>query len=66
MKNNSLAEIAAYLKGQQQLTLICHARPDGDTLGCAFGLKNLLMHHNIFEDGREIKMQIDGEKQIRK
>lgn len=42
MKNNSLAEIAAYLKGQQQLTLICHARPDGDTLGCAFGLKNLL------------------------
>ncbi len=42
MKNNSLAEIAAYLKGQQQLTLICHVRPDGDTLGCAFGLKNLL------------------------
>ncbi|MBQ3084765.1 MAG: bifunctional oligoribonuclease/PAP phosphatase NrnA [Clostridia bacterium] len=42
MKNNSLAEIAAYLKGQQQLTLICHVRPDGDTLGCAFGLKDLL------------------------
>ena len=30
------------------------------------GLKNLLMHHNIFEDGREIKMQIDGEELIRK
>ncbi len=42
MKNNSLAEIAAYLKGQQKLTLICHVRPDGDTLGCAFGLKDLL------------------------
>ncbi len=41
-KNNSLIEIAAFLKGQQQLTLLCHVRPDGDTLGCAFGLKALL------------------------
>lgn len=42
MKNNSLAEIAAFLAAQQKLTLICHHRPDGDTLGCAFGLKDLL------------------------
>ena len=42
MKNNSLSEIAAFLKGQQQLTLLCHVRPDGDTLGSAFGLAHLL------------------------
>ena len=42
MKNKSLAEIAAWLLDQRQLTLICHHRPDGDTLGCAFGLKDLL------------------------
>lgn len=42
MKNNSLAEIAAFLKEQQKLTLVCHHRPDGDTLGSAFGLKDLL------------------------
>ena len=41
-KNNSLSEIAAFLKGQQQLTLLCHVRPDGDTLGSAFGLAHLL------------------------
>ncbi len=42
MKNNSLSEIAAFLLAQDRLTLICHHRPDGDTLGCAFGLKDLL------------------------
>ena len=41
-RNNSLYEIAEYLKGQRQLTLLCHVRPDGDTLGCAFGLKAIL------------------------
>lgn len=41
-KNNSLREIAEFLKGQSVLTLICHVRPDGDTLGCAFGLKDCL------------------------
>lgn len=41
-KNNTLIEIAEFLKGQQQLTLLCHVRPDGDTLGCAFGLKAIL------------------------
>ncbi len=41
-RNNSLVEIAEFLKGQQTLTLLCHARPDGDTLGCAFGLKAVL------------------------
>lgn len=41
-KNNTLEEIAAFLKKEPELTLLCHARPDGDTLGCAFGLKDLL------------------------
>ncbi len=41
-RSNSLIEIATFLKGQQQLTLLCHVRPDGDTLGCAFGLKAVL------------------------
>lgn len=41
-RSNSLIEIAEFLKGQQQLTLLCHVRPDGDTLGCAFGLKAVL------------------------
>lgn len=41
-RSNSLVEIAEFLKGQQKLTLLCHARPDGDTLGCAFGLKAVL------------------------
>lgn len=41
-RNNTLVEIAEFLKGQQQLTLLCHVRPDGDTLGCAFGLKAVL------------------------
>ncbi|MBR2013415.1 MAG: bifunctional oligoribonuclease/PAP phosphatase NrnA [Clostridia bacterium] len=42
MNNNSLAEIAAFLAAQEKLTLVCHHRPDGDTLGSAFGLKDLL------------------------
>ena len=42
MKNNSLAEIAAFLAAQERLTLVCHHRPDGDTLGSAFGLRDLL------------------------
>lgn len=41
-RNNTLSEIAEYLKGQQLLTLLCHVRPDGDTLGSAFGLAALL------------------------
>lgn len=41
-RNNTLSEISAYLKSQQQLTLLCHVRPDGDTLGSAFGLAALL------------------------
>jgi len=41
-RNDSLLQIAEYLKGQQTLTLLCHIRPDGDTLGCAFGLKACL------------------------
>ncbi len=42
MKNNALWEVAEFLKAQTTLTLFCHQRPDGDTLGSAFGLKNCL------------------------
>lgn len=42
MKNNTLQEVAAFLKEQTTLTLFCHQRPDGDTLGSAFGLKHCL------------------------
>ncbi len=50
-RNNTLIEIAEFLKGQQKLTLLCHARPDGDTLGCAFGLKAVLE-----ELGKKVKV----------
>lgn len=41
-QNNALPDIAAFLKSQDTLTLFCHVRPDGDTLGSAFGLMDLL------------------------
>lgn len=50
-RNNTLSEIAEYLKGRQQLTLLCHVRPDGDTLGSAFGLAALLE-----ELGKEVQV----------
>ncbi len=75
-KNNSLNEIAAFLLEQERLTLLCHHRPDGDTLGCAFGLKELLEQkgkdvavlcadpvsprYRFLSDGRE---QLEGEAQ---
>ncbi len=42
MKNDSLQAVAAFLNAQSTLTLFCHQRPDGDTLGSAFGLKHCL------------------------
>lgn len=50
-RNDPLVKIAEFLKGQQQLTLLCHVRPDGDTLGCAFGLKAILE-----ELGKEVQV----------
>lgn len=35
----SLSELAAKLKGETKVALICHIRPDGDTLGSALALK---------------------------
>lgn len=43
MTNNvTLEEIAAKLKEKNSILLISHVRPDGDTLACAFALKNVL------------------------
>ncbi|MBQ4115815.1 MAG: bifunctional oligoribonuclease/PAP phosphatase NrnA [Clostridia bacterium] len=43
MTNNiTLAEIAEKLKQRDRILLICHVRPDGDTLACAFALKSVL------------------------
>ncbi|MGN1104222.1 MAG: bifunctional oligoribonuclease/PAP phosphatase NrnA [Candidatus Coproplasma sp.] len=38
MKNNSLSEIAAIIKGANTIVIACHVRPDGDALGSGFGL----------------------------
>lgn len=40
----TLAEIAAFLKEGDNYVLLCHRRPDGDTLGSALGLRNALRH----------------------
>ncbi len=41
-KNNTLQEVADFLQAQQEVTLLAHVRPDGDTLGSAIGLKRCL------------------------
>lgn len=38
MKNNTLSEIAAIIKGANTIAVACHVRPDGDALGSGFGL----------------------------
>lgn len=40
--NVTLKEIAEKLKQSHNILLICHVRPDGDTLACAFALKEVL------------------------
>ncbi len=43
MTNNiTLPEIAEIIKQKNKILLICHVRPDGDTLACAFALKSVL------------------------
>lgn len=44
-KNNiTLEEIAELLRTKDSFVLICHKRPDGDTLGSALGLKRALSY----------------------
>lgn len=38
MKNNTLSEIAAIIKGANTIAVACHVRPDGDALGSGFGI----------------------------
>ena len=43
MTNNiTLPAIAEILRQRNKILLICHVRPDGDTLACAFALKSVL------------------------
>ena len=34
----TIKEAAEFLKAQDNILILSHANPDGDTLGCAFGL----------------------------
>lgn len=42
MNNITLKEAAKMFVGKRNIRLLCHIRPDGDTLGSAFGLKYIL------------------------
>ncbi len=42
MNNVTLKEAARLFVGKRNIRLLCHIRPDGDTLGSAFGLKYVL------------------------
>ena len=42
--NITLEEIAAFLREGDNFQLLCHKRPDGDTLGSALGLMLALQH----------------------
>ena len=42
MNNITLKEAAKLFVGKRNVRLLCHIRPDGDTLGSAFGLKYAL------------------------
>lgn len=45
----STKEIAKILKEQENILLLCHAHPDGDTLGSAYGLK-----YALEENGKKV------------
>jgi len=48
MKNNiTLSEIAEKLKKAERVLILCHAHPDGDTLGSARGLKEALKGKDV-------------------
>ncbi len=42
INNTTLSEISSIIKESQRIIIICHVRPDGDTLGCAYALKSVL------------------------
>ena len=40
--NITIKEIISYFLESNRIILICHVRPDGDTLACAYALKRVL------------------------
>lgn len=45
--NVTLEEIAAMLKSADKILILTHERPDGDTLGSAFAIKNALAEKDV-------------------
>lgn len=43
----SLSELSTKIKGEKNVALFCHVRPDGDTIGSALALKNALISLGI-------------------
>lgn len=54
--NNTVKEIATELLSYDNITIISHIRPDGDTLGCAFALKRTLK-----KCGKSVKVVCESE-----
>ena len=42
MKHLTLNEVAEFLRGHDNYTILTHRRPDGDTVGCADALCRVL------------------------
>ena len=73
----SLSEITAKIKSEKSVALICHMRPDGDTLGSALALKLALKSLGIgvevvcsdpvpsrfffIEEAKTVLSKLDGE-----
>ena len=38
MKRNTIEQLAEWIKARQEIALVCHVSPDGDTLGSALAL----------------------------
>ena len=49
--NDELKKIVGLMLEKQKILLICHTKPDGDTLSCAYALKSILEEY-----GKEIKI----------
>ncbi len=46
----SLKELSNQLKNEKKIALFCHVRPDGDTIGSAYGLKCALEYFGVPTD----------------